>query len=221
MTILIASGNPHKLDEIRAVFAREGGAGSPVELVGLTSLDHPIPEPVEDQDSFEGNALLKARYYAAVSGLVCLADDSGLVVDALGGAPGVLSARYAAAEGPRDEVDRANNARLIRELGARPIEERAARFVCVMALCEPGRDQPLAVVRGSVEGHILGPGERGHAADGPCGRGHNGFGYDPVFVIDELGFTAAEIAPEQKNAVSHRGRAARAMWEQIRGLGLR
>lgn len=206
--ILLATSNPHKVDEIRAVFTSLRTAASPrIELIGLDSLDRKITEPDEDQPTFEGNAFLKAGYYARQTNHACLADDSGLEVDALGGAPGVKSARYAGIEGHRSVVDPANNTLLLKNLALVPAEERQARFVCAMALCVPGRHAPVAVVRGSVEGMILGPDEEP--------RGSNGFGYDPLFYVSEMDMTTAELTQDQKNRISHRGAAARRMWEEI------
>ena len=220
MRILIATSNPHKLDEIRAVFAEPSAGGADAvtpELVGLADLGLKIPEPHEDQPTFEGNSLLKARYYARASGLLCLADDSGLEVDALGGAPGVLSARYAGVSGGRQVVDPANNKLLLERLRDVPPEKRGARFVCAMALVDlAGPSAALAQVRGVVEGRILGPDGVDHR-----GRGSNGFGYDPLFLITELGLTTAELSPQQKNAISHRGRASRLMWHEIQRLSAR
>lgn len=206
--ILLATSNPHKVDEIRAAFAALRTAASPrIELVGLDSFSPKIDEPEEDQPTFEGNAFLKASYYAKQTDHACLADDSGLEVDALGGAPGVKSARYAGAEGPRGVVDPANNALLIKNLAGVPAEDRQARFVCAMAMCLPGRSAPVAVVRGTVEGMILGPDEEP--------RGENGFGYDPLFYVSDLGKTTAELTREEKSRISHRGEASRRMWEEI------
>jgi len=199
--ILMATSNTHKLAEVRAVFEPAG-----VGLEGLDRLGRSIAEPVEDQPTFAGNAELKARYYAQRTGRWCLADDSGLIVDALNGEPGVRSARYAGASGTRAQIDAANNARLLRELAGVPELLRTARFVCVMALCEPGRT--LTVVQGEVAGRIL-----------LEPRGDNGFGYDPLFFVPELGLTAAQMPPRQKNAISHRGRAARKLLEALRALG--
>lgn len=241
MKLLLASSNPHKVDEILAVWSRqaEGAASAkPVELVGMDALGKKgkkIKEPVEDGVTFEDNALLKARYYAAATGMFCLADDSGLVVDALGGDPGVHSARYAGKAGPREVVDPANNQKLIAALGDKPPAERTARFVCVMALvCPSDFDPPsfllthfeanwfiepdhrgriLAVVRGEVQGRILTADEAGPNARG---RGENGFGYDPLFFIESLGKTTAELSPDHKNRISHRGQAARLMWQKLR-----
>jgi XTP/dITP diphosphohydrolase len=223
--ILIASSNPGKRREIEQVFeacrAQKTGATHlpTVELVGLESLPQSIPEPVEDQPDFAGNAALKAVYYAKATGMWCIADDSGLEVDALGGDPGVRSARYAGIEGPRSVVDPENNRRLLRELGDRPCDQRTARFVCTMALARPGDDKPLCIVRGTIEGRILGPGDNGFVdADPPAGfagRGENGFGYDPLFLVPDLGKTTAQLPPEHKNAISHRGDASRKMWREL------
>lgn len=218
MKILIATSNPHKLDEIRAIWsslADPRQVDRPVELMGLSDLDRAIDEPHEDQATFEGNACLKARYYAVATGITCLADDSGLAVHALDGEPGVHSARYAGVQGDRAQVDAANNALLLERLRTTPAEHRAARFVCVMVLCQPPSDeraQPavLATVRGTIEGCIIPP------TQPP--RGQHGFGYDPLFYVPQLGKTTAELEPQQKNAISHRGRAARLMWERIQGL---
>jgi len=213
MRIVLASSNPHKLSEIRATFDTCGDLN--IALLSLAEGGINAPEPVEDGQTFEANAILKARYYAAAAGMLCLADDSGLEVDALGGEPGVRSARYAGIEGPRDVVDPANNRLLLERLGETPAERRTARFVCAMALCEA--DRTLAVVRGTVEGRIL---LREEAGPEGKGRGQNGFGYDPLFLLPQRGQTTAELSPAEKNAVSHRGQAARLMWEQIRKLGL-
>jgi XTP/dITP diphosphohydrolase len=217
MQILLATSNPHKVDEIRAVFASLRNAASPrVELLGLKDLDTVPPEPEEDQPTFEGNAFLKARYYAKATGKLCLADDSGLEVDALGGEPGVRSARYAGVEGPRSVVDPANNCLLLEKLRDVPEGERTARFVCTIALCAPDRSAPLAMVRGTVEGSIILPEEATDPAQPFRGRGGNGFGYDPLFFISDMDMTAAELSPDQKNVISHRGKASRLMWEEIR-----
>jgi len=218
--LVLATANTRKLEELRVIFddlhAQLPTQNAPIEIVGLNALDTQIDEPIEDKQTFEGNAIVKARHYADASGICCLADDSGLEVDALVGEPGVRSARYAGVTGPsRREVDAANIDLLLRNLGDTPVEQRAARFVCVMAICAPNGAKPLAVVRGTVEGRILGPGDAGYCAGGPSGRGENGFGYDPVFLVPDLGLTAAEMSQAQKNAISHRGNAARLMWDEI------
>jgi len=216
MKILMATSNPHKVEEIQQTLAALVD-GPKVELMDLKSYGAFLAEPVEDEETFEGNAVLKAKYYAAATGICCLADDSGLEVDALGGAPGVRSARYAGLTGPRSIVDPANNRLLMHKLGAMPTEQRIARFVCAMALCKPGEEQPIAVVRGTVEGRIL---TREDAGEDARGAGGNGFGYDPLFYIDELGKTTAELSPEQKNAISHRGHATRLMAKAMKAKGI-
>ena len=252
-TIVLASSNPHKLEEIQAIWAHlssDHQTLSRPELTSLSELGLEIAEPVEDQSTFEANAVLKARYYAQATGLLCIADDSGLEVDALNGQPGVYSARYAqmVATEPknplgavggstsRQEIDAANNRLLLENLRDVPADKRTARFVCTMALCAPvvegerglgrpvatslGRPQTgqsavdapqtLAVVRGTIEGRIIGPGQ--------SPRGDNGFGYDPLFVVPDLDKTTAELPPAQKNAISHRSNAARKMWREITKL---
>lgn len=179
--ILIATSNAGKVREMRAVLA-----SLPVELCELGDVP-PMPEVVEDGDTFEANALKKALSYAEQSGLWTLADDSGLEVDALGGAPGVHSARYS---GTGDDL--ANNRKLIAALAGVSETERTARFVCCLALV--GMGKVLATARGTIEGRII---------DEP--RGQNGFGYDPHFYVPELQTTTAELTPDHKNRISHRG----------------
>jgi len=216
MKLLVATSNPHKLEEIRSVLADPA-----IELVSLDQLPgEPIEEPVEDQATFEGNAELKARYYAKAAGMLCMADDSGLEVDALGGAPGVHSARYSNTDGPRDERDPANSLKLIENLGDTPIEKRAARFVCTIALVD-GRspDGPaLAVVRGTMEGRILTPEEADDPARPERGRGTSGFGYDPIVYLPDRQKSVAELTSDEKNAISHRGDALRKLWPAVEAL---
>jgi XTP/dITP diphosphohydrolase len=147
---------------------------------------------VEDGDDFAANARKKAETIAQLTGRPCLADDSGLVVDALHGAPGVHSARYAGVQGD----DAANNARLLQELAEVPVGRRQAAFCCVMALCRPGRETSL--FEGRVDGCIL-----------PAPRGDGGFGYDPLFLVDGCERTMAELPLAEKNRLSHRGQALR------------
>lgn len=199
MQILFATTNPYKLQEVRAILTPLG-----VGVLGLDSLEQQPAEPVEDSTTFEGNARLKATEYARVLGQRCLAEDSGLEVDALGGAPGVLSARYAGALGTREERDRANNQRLLAELAGVPLVERRARFVCAMCLAGP-RGDVIAETRGVYEGLI---------AEAP--RGTNGFGYDPLLYVPDLGRTSAELTSAEKNVRSHRAAAARALGEVLR-----
>jgi XTP/dITP diphosphohydrolase len=192
--VILATRNPGKLREIQRELA-----GLDVEVAGLEAWEH-VPEPDETGETFAENARLKALYYASSTGDWCLADDSGLVVDALDGAPGVCSARYAAGDCPpnadRSEVDEANNARLLRELRDVPDAERSARFVCCLALADAR--EVIIEAEGFVEGRI------GHEP-----RGQNGFGYDPLFFVPELGCTTAELTAEEKNRISHRGQAVR------------
>ncbi len=154
-------------------------------------------DEAEGTTSLEENAVAKAKLYAQKGGLLTLAEDSGLFVDALGGAPGVLSARFGASD--RERIDR-----LLGDLKGVPREKRGARFVCVIALAEPGK--PLGVFRGRAAGEI---------ADEP--RGSSGFGYDPVF-FPGLGRTMAQLSLEEKNRISHRGQAARKALAVLRGL---
>lgn len=202
-TIVLATRNPGKCREIASVLEGTG--------VVLRSLaDWPdLPEPDETAESFQRNARDKARYYATRTGLWCLADDSGLAVDALDGRPGVYSARFADDETPADAdraaVDAANNAKLLRLLEDVPEEQRTARFVCCLALAEG--DDILLETRGTVEGVI------GHQP-----RGNNGFGYDPLFHLPGKNCTTAELAPEEKNAISHRGQAVREFAAKIRDM---
>mgnify|MGYP001373082993 CR=1 FL=1 len=184
--IVLATGNKGKIREFSGLL--EGVFG---RIISLNDLESP-PEVVEDGATFRENALKKARAIAAYSGKPALADDSGLAVDALGGSPGVYSARYAG-EGA---TDRDNIAKLLTELGG--IENRSASFVCVLALVAPGGEEITA--EGKCEGVII-----------TEPRGEGGFGYDPVFYLPEYGKTMAEIPPELKNRISHRARAAEAL----------
>jgi XTP/dITP diphosphohydrolase len=178
--LVIASHNPGKVEEIAALLAPFA-----VETIGARSLG--IPEPEETGDSFEANAALKARAAAEASGLPALADDSGLVVPALGGAPGIYSARWA---GPAKDF-RVAMERVQRELGDK---DRSARFVAVLALAWPGRNTVL--FRGEIEGSLTWP-----------PRGDRGFGYDPMFIPLGGNLTFGEIDPEEKHRISHRARA--------------
>ncbi len=195
LEILLATRNTGKIREIRQLTAD-------LPILWRTLEDYPtIPEIEESGCTFAENARLKARHYARATRLHALADDSGLEVDALGGAPGVHSARYAGA--PRD--DAANNRKLVAALAGVPLERRTARFRCAMALADPER--VLVETEGTFEGLII---------DQP--RGSNGFGYDPHFLVPALGLTAAELPPVEKNARSHRGQALRAMLEALQHL---
>ena len=194
MRLLVATSNPGKLRELRQILE-----GSSVEVLGLDDLDHRVDEPEEDGATFEENARIKARAYASATGLACVAEDSGLEVDALLGAPGVRSARYAGGEGDRETRDRLNNEALLRALEDVPESSRAGRFVCALCYVD-ARGEVVFEARGAFEGVI---------ADRP--RGEGGFGYDPLFLVPELGRTSAELTPEEKNARSHRGQAVRAL----------
>ncbi|CAL1239606.1 RdgB/HAM1 family non-canonical purine NTP pyrophosphatase [Candidatus Methylocalor cossyra] len=185
--ILFASGNPGKLREITAILADR-----PVEIVPASA--YALGEPAETGLTFVENALLKARHAARLSGLPAIGDDSGLEVDALGGAPGVWSARYAGEHAD----DAANNAKLLQELRAIPEVQRSARFRCVMVYLRHERDPSPLIAQGTWEGRIL-----------RSPRGTGGFGYDPLFFLPERGCTAAELTPQEKNRLSHRGQALR------------
>jgi XTP/dITP diphosphohydrolase len=192
--ILIATSNPGKLRDF-------AGAAASFDIeIGTIPSFASLPPVVEDGLTFEANARKKAETYScSVTGEIVLADDSGLEVDALGGAPGVRSARYAA-DGPRladlNSDDEANNTRLLRELKDVPPDKRSARFVCVIAASRDG--QTLEVFRGEAAGMIL---------EAP--RGANGFGYDPLFYSAQIGKTFAELSAEEKAQYSHRGAAFR------------
>jgi XTP/dITP diphosphohydrolase len=192
--VLIATSNAGKLRDFAGAAAAHG-----VEIAAIPNFAE-LPTPVEDGHTFEENAIEKASEYSmAVPGQVVLADDSGLEVDALDGAPGVHSARYAADEPHRAEAntdDDLNNARVLRELAGVPPAKRTARFVCVLAAARDG--STLATFRGVAEGQIL---------DQP--RGQGGFGYDPLFYFPSIGRTFAELDPEEKAQYSHRGAAFR------------
>jgi len=231
--IVVATGNPHKVREIRAILAE---VGTPIVALGELGLD--LHEPEEVGMTLKENALIKAVSYAAQTGRVCLADDSGLEVDALEGAPGVISSHYATGGEEtglsREERDRANNERLLADLEGVEPAQRTARFVCEMVLASPspeategagfvaslplheihesGEPVPIARARGTMEGRI--------GLTGEVPRGDHGFGYDPLLYLPDRGCTSAELAPEEKNARSHRGEAARAMAGRIRELNL-
>ncbi|WP_461214177.1 glutamate racemase [Lacticaseibacillus sp. GG6-2] len=195
-TVVVASKNAGKVKEIAAMFAKLG--------VAVKSLaDYPeLPSVPETGTTFEENARLKANGYAKALELPVLADDSGLQVDALGGQPGVFSARYAG----KGHNDAANNAKLVAELAGVPEAKRTAHFVSVLALARPGKPDEDLVVRGQVDGRIIG-----------LPQGDNGFGYDPYFFLPEYGKTMAEMTPDEKNKVSHRGNALRKLEKEWDG----
>ena len=192
MRIVIATSNQGKLRDFAAAATAKGIA---VDALPDFSL---IPQEVEDGISFEENACKKAEHYSLFApGELVLADDSGLSVDALDGAPGVHSARYAATEHPGNSSDEANNARLLGELLGVDDQHRRARFVCVISAARDGHE--VASFRGEAEGLIL-----------RQARGHQGFGYDPLFYSPATGKTFAELSPTEKALHSHRGAALRA-----------
>ena len=188
--VVLATNNAKKLAELRRIV---GEAAPDIEVLGLADVAD-YPEPPETERTFEGNALLKARACVAATGLPALADDSGLAVDVLNGMPGVRSARWA---GP-DANDEANNELLLRQLADVPDADRTARFVCAMALVLPDGTEQVRL--GDMSGRI---------AAGSVGD--NGFGYDPLFVADGNTVTNGELDPAAKDAISHRGKAVRAI----------
>lgn len=194
MKIVFATGNNDKMREVRQIL---GGLDAEIKSMKEVGVDIDIDE---NGSTFEENALIKARAVASVcKDSIVLADDSGLEIDYLGKEPGIYSARYLGRETSYTE----KNTIILEKLNGVPENERTARFVCAIAACLPdGREM---VVRGTMEGHI------GHEI-----AGENGFGYDPIFFLPEYGKTSAELLPEEKNAVSHRGKALRMMEEKLR-----
>lgn len=190
MKLLIASGNAKKVVELRRLVAE---AGLTLDVVGLSDVTS-YEEPAENGDTFEANALIKAHAAAAVTGLPTLADDSGIEVDVLNKMPGVRSARWA---GPGSS-DTENLELLVRQISDVELGRRRGRFVCAMALVRP--DGTEEVLRRTMEGVVIG-----------APHGSNGFGYDPIFITDGHDVTNAELTPSEKDAVSHRGQAVRAM----------
>jgi XTP/dITP diphosphohydrolase len=190
MKLIIASNNAHKLTEMKAILAP---FFDDVQSMREAGIEH---ETVEDGTTFMENAVKKARELAELSGCCAIADDSGLCVDALGGAPGIFSARYSGTHGD----DQANNRKLLKELEG--VKDRGAHYTCAMALVYPdGREL-------TAEGYLYGE-------IGTERKGSNGFGYDPLFILPERGCTTAELSPEEKNAISHR---ANALHELVRKL---
>jgi XTP/dITP diphosphohydrolase len=190
--VVLATRNAGKLAELRRMVSVMAEARQ-IQILGLTDVAA-YPEPAETERTFEGNALIKARASVAATGLPALADDSGLAVDVLNQMPGVRSARWA---GP-GASDEENNALLLRQLADVPVAERSARFVCAMALVLPNGTE-----------HVRLGEMRGRLAVSPAG--HNGFGYDPLFVAEGNTMTNGELEPSVKDAISHRGRAVRAI----------
>jgi XTP/dITP diphosphohydrolase len=198
--VLIATSNPGKLRDFAGAALQHG-----VEVAGIPDFCS-LPAVVEDGLTFEANARKKAEAYSRhVPGVIVIADDSGLEIDALKGAPGVHSARYAADRPDKADAntdDEANNARVLRELKAVPQAQRTGRFLCVLAAARDG--ETLATFRGTAEGMVL---------DTP--RGTNGFGYDPLFYFPQIQKTFAELSAEEKSEYSHRGAAFRELLEWI------
>lgn len=201
-TLVLATRNPKKIPELRSIL---GEAGLDIEVRSLDRYPD-APEVTETELTFSGNALLKARAIAAHTGLPAVADDSGLRVDALNGMPGVLSARWSGRFGAGSgDRDAANLELVLDQLADIPPQRRGAEFVCAAALVLPDGEEHV------VEGVL-----RGHLTTEP--RGKNGFGYDPIFVPEGRTQTTAEMSPEEKNAISHRGVAFRALAQKIREL---
>lgn len=192
--IVLATGNPGKLKEMREIFS-----GTGIEIVPQSEFN--TPEAVEDGLSFVENALKKARNAAQHSGMPALADDSGIEVDALNGEPGIHSARYAGGDGSNIE-------KLIKELEGVPEDRRTARFQCVIVFLRHAADPVPVIAQGAWEGKIL-----------RTPRGEGGFDYDPVFYVPELDCSAAELSAEDKNRLSHRGKALRQMFDKLKTLG--
>ena len=183
--LVIATHNPGKVHEIRLLLGY-----LPLELLALDQFDN-IPSPAETESTYEGNAILKARYYAKAINEIVLADDSGLEVDALDGRPGVLSARYSGA----DASDEDRRIKLLQELDGVPLEKRGARFVCAAVIARPNQEV-LMITEGVCEGRIA-----------FASHGSSGFGYDPVFLPNGYDQTFGELSESIKNGISHRARA--------------
>jgi XTP/dITP diphosphohydrolase len=197
-TVLLATRNPKKLGELTRILAAAGVSG--LAVIGLADVPE-FPEAPETGATFEENALAKARDAVAATGLPAVADDSGLAVDALGGMPGVLSARWAGRHGD----DQANLDLVLAQIADVPDARRGAAFVCAAALVTPdGREK---VVRGAWAGRLT-----------RAARGANGFGYDPIFVPEGHTVTSAELDPDRKNELSHRGIALRLLLPELRDL---
>ena len=201
--IVLASRNAKKVREMERILAE---AELDLEVVGVDAFDG-VPEVPETEASFEGNALLKARAVCAATGLPAVADDSGLCVDALNGMPGILSARWSGSLVPGMELDRANVELVLAQLADTPDERLGAQFRCAVALVLP--DGRAAVVHGEMRGRLV-----------RTPRGDGGFGYDPVFVPDGHDVTSAELPAQEKDAISHRGRALRSLVPVLREHGL-
>ena len=203
--IVVASGNPHKVQEISAIFEQEG-LGEWVRFLSLSDVGGPFKEPLETARTFQENARIKAVAYAALTNRMVLADDSGLQVDALAGEPGVDSAIWAGEHGTREQRDARNNEKLMVAMRDVKRGDRAARFVCFMCLAD-AYGKIIAQTRGACEGEI---------AESPQGVG--GFGYDAHFLVGATNVTSAQLSSEEKNKVSHRGRATRLLAHELRAF---
>jgi XTP/dITP diphosphohydrolase len=199
-TVVLASGNEGKLRELRELLR-------PLSLTLVTQTSLGIHDADETGLTFIENAIIKARHACAASGLPALADDSGLVVDALNGAPGIYSARYADTADDADRLtrDNANNQKLLDALASVPNAQRSAHFHCVLVLMRHAADHTPLVCHGKWSGTIL------HA---PAGTG--GFGYDPLFLVPEMNCSSAQLSPEQKNQLSHRAQALKLLLQQLK-----
>lgn len=194
-TIVLASGNPGKVREFSALLA-------PFSLTVLSLADFPeLPEIAETGSTFLENSLLKSKGISKATGLIAVADDSGLIVDALNGAPGVLSARYSGSSGHSTDIDEENTALVLKNLGDTPHQQRTGRFFCAMSASTPQGE--IITAEGVWEGFI---------ATAP--QGENGFGYDPIFIDAKSGIVSATMTPEEKNARSHRSQAVSKLLEQ-------
>ena len=203
--IVVASGNPHKVQEISAIFEQEG-LGEWVRFLSLSDVGGPFKEPAETARTFQENARIKAVAYAALTNRMVLADDSGLQVDALAGEPGVDSAIWAGEHGTREQRDARNNQKLMTAMRDVKRGARAARFVCFMCLADAD-GTVIAQTRGACEGEI---------AESPQGVG--GFGYDAYFLVGDKNVTSAQLSADEKNKVSHRGHATRLLARELRAL---
>jgi XTP/dITP diphosphohydrolase len=190
--IVLASGNAGKLKEFSEIFA-------PMQISVIPQAQLNVSDAEETGLTFVENAILKARHACDVTGLPALSDDSGLEVDALDGAPGIYSARYSGGKG-----DQANNAKLLDALKAVPDAQRTARYRCVLVYMRHAKDPMPLICQGTLEGKIL-----------TEPRGEQGFGYDPLFLVEEKGCSAAELSPTEKHAISHRGQAVQQFMDQI------
>jgi len=192
-TIVLASGNPGKLRELQQILAGSG-------LTIAPQSDYAVPEAIEDGAGFVENALIKARNAARHTGLPAIADDSGIVVDALDGEPGIHSARFAGAAASDEE----NLLLLLRRMQGVAAARRTARFICLMVYVRHANDPTPLICEGSWEGRLL---------EAP--QGDNGFGYDPIFFVPEKNCSSAELPSEEKNQISHRGKALRCLMQKL------